>query len=423
MTKRKKLMLRIGLAPAVLLAGGVMVVGFLQPHRAKAWLGMDSPQNRPVAVQVEPCVRRDLAEFVTAGGKIQPLVLVKISPEVSGEIVVLPFSEGQHVKKGDLIIRIKPDYYAAARNSAQAAFKAAVANQNLAKAQLQRAVFELDRIKELFSAKLVSESQFQEVKTAHDVAVAQYEGAGHQTEMARSTVLRADEDVAKTSVFSPISGVVTKLSSQLGERVVGTATMAGTEIMQIADLSEMEARVEVGEGDIILIQPGQPATLDVDAVRAKKFQGVVTYIANMPNNAGTALAVKSQEATKFEVRIRITEAFPFRPGMSASATIQTRSRTQVLAVPIQCVTTRIPPAAGTDGKAGAAALTAGKPIEVVFVVEGERARLRPIQRGISDESYVEIVSGLTEGQMVVTGSYKAINRELQDGASITTLTP
>jgi HlyD family secretion protein len=245
--------------------------------------------------------------------------------------------------------------------------------------------------------------------------------------MAMSAVARADEDVAKTSVFSPISGVVTKLGSQLGERVVGTATMAGTEVMQIADLNEMEARVDVGEVDVVLIQAGQPVTLDIDAVRAKKFSGVVTHIANIPNNAATAAGVRSQEATKFEVRIRVNEKYPFRPGMSASAVIQTRSKTNVLSVPIQCVTTRVPKSSSVPGDKSkqlpAATSKLGKPAEVVFVAEGERVRMVPIVRGISDESHVEITSGLTESQSVVIGSYKAINRELQDGSSIKVVNP
>jgi len=369
---------------------------------------------------------------------------VVIAPEVSGEIVDLPVKEGQQVKKGDVLVRIKPDNYLAQRRSAEATYQSALANSNLARANLDKAQFEFKRIQQLFESKLVSESQFEEAKTALAVAQASFETSTHQVEQARAALARAEDDLAKTTIVAPMDGTVTRLRCQKGERVVGTALMAGTEIMTLANLDDMEARVEVGEVDIVLIALGQHARLEVDAFRDRQFHGTVTEIANAAKGLGSgsaaaAAASAQQEATKFEVKIRIQEKEAFRPGMSVTAEIETRFRTNVLTVPIQSVTTRPPkkpetqpgspnhasansPRASSGNPAGAEGsrkpAEAAKPIEVVFVVEGDRVKMVPVKRGISDDRWVEIVEGLQEGQEVVSGGYKAINRDLQDGSKI-----
>jgi HlyD family secretion protein len=244
--------------------------------------------------------------------------------------------------------------------------------------------------------------------------------------------------LSKTKIFSPLAGRVTKLGSQIGERVVGTAMMAGTEILTVSDLNEMEARVDIGEDDVVLIAVGQKARLEVDAFKDRKFEGVVTDIANSAKNNDTSTAAAasttSQEATKFQVKIRVKAKEVFLPGMSVTAEIETRSRTNVLTVPIQCVTTRVPKAGDTNAIAMANTNEVKGPdkkkfdepvkaVEVVFVVDGERAKMVPVKRGISDENYVEIVQGPAEGQEVVTGSYKAINRELEDGKKVMVAPP
>ncbi len=397
-------------------------------------------REKPVVVQTEKAQRRDLTEVVLASGRIQPVVQVKISPEVSGEITELPVKEGQFVKKGDLLVRIKPDYYLANQRSAEAAFKSAEAGKALAEANLRKAESEFVRHKELLASQLISESVYTDVKTSLDVAKASHRTAGHQIEVARAALDRATEDLSKTTIVSPIDGTVSRLNSQAGERVVGTAMMTGTEIMTIADLNEMEARVDIGEIDVVLIAVGQKARLEVDAFRDRKFAGTVTEIANSSRGAdrtgsGSGGGGQSQEATRFEVRVRVAERAAFRPGMSVSAEIETRSRTNVLSVPIQSVTTRMPKsAAGTNAPAasrapnpptpphpGATAKTKdeNKPIEVVFVREGDTVHARPVKRGISDENYTEILDGLTEGQEIVSGGYKAISRDLDDGKKVT----
>lgn len=404
-------------------------------------------------------MRRNLIETVTANGKIQPVVFVKISPEVSGEIIDLPVKEGQQIHKGDLLMKIKPDFYEANRNSMEANLKSSLAHNNVAAANLEKAEAEFKRFRDLFANNLVSESQFLDAKTGYDAAKASSQQSEHQTSMARASLARAEEELRKTTIYSPLSGTISKLNSQLGERVVGTATYQGTEVMTIADLNDMEARVDIGEIDVVLISVGQKANLEVDAFRDRKFSGIVSEIANTAKTQGMG---SQQEATKFEVRIRIQEKEAFRPGMSVTAEVETRMRTNVLTVPIQSVTTRMPKDTNAIQQVAKASATANrpakgnpstnltaasnsstnstestnsvhsahatapskkpnepsKPIEVVFLVDGQKAKMVPVKRGISDDTYVEITEGLQENQEIVSGGYKAINRELEDGKKI-----
>ncbi|MCL5099140.1 MAG: efflux RND transporter periplasmic adaptor subunit [Candidatus Omnitrophica bacterium] len=397
-----------------------------------------------ITVQTEKVTRRNLTEMVVANGKIQPVDQVKISPEVSGEIIELAVKEGQKVRKGDLLMKIKPDTYVASSNIASASYKASLAQNSLARANLDRAEAELKRHEELYRDKLDSESQYLDVKTSYEVAKATYESSMHQADNARAALARAEEDLVKTTIRSPLNGTISQLNSQLGERVVGTGIYQGTEVMTIADLTDMEARVDIGEIDIVLIKIGEKAHLEVDAFRDKKFTGVVSEIAN---TAKTTAAGSQQEATKFEVRIRINEKEAFRPGMSVTAEVETRSRTNVLAVPIQSVTTRMPKEpdskkGGTNRTSNAVAKASKanpgqtnkasdtnppaakkpneppKPVEVVFLVEDGKAKMTNVKRGISDDSYTEILEGITDGREVVSGGYKAINRELNDGIKV-----
>jgi HlyD family secretion protein len=392
-----------------------------------------------IMVQTEKVARRDITELVVANGKIQPVVQVVINPEVSGEIIELPVKEGQLVRKGDLLVKIKPENYLASRNSAQASYKSAMAGKTLAQANLRRAELDYKRAKDLAEAKLISDTQFLEAETTHEVMRASAETSIHQGEQAAAALAKAEEDLAKTTIYAPMSGSVTKLRSQRGERVVGTAMMAGTEIMTIADLNEMEARVDIGEVDVVLITLGQTARLEVDAFRDRKFTGRVTEIANSSKTAGSGTgssssSSQSQEATKFEVKIRVQEKEVFRPGMSVTAEIETRYRTNVLAVPIQSVTTRVPKKPGdkTDGHASVkkAKMASSepsankepekkeKPVEVVFTLDGDHVTMMPVKRGVSDDGHVEITEGLAEGVEVISGGYKAINRELEDAKKV-----
>jgi HlyD family secretion protein len=400
---------------------------------AAALFGAGCNRQKPMTVTTEKAQRRNLTEVMTGSGKLQPVMQVKISSEVAGEIIDLPVKEGQQVHKGDLLVRVRPDLYAAALRSQEASLKSSQADLLTAEANARKAEAELKRNEDLFSRQLISGSLFDEIRTGAEVARANAIASTQRIEMARASLKRSQEDLAKTIIFSPIDGTVSKLNSELGERVSGTGMMAGTDIMTVADLTKMEARVEVGEMDVVLIQPGFKARLDVDSFKDRKFDGQVTQVAR---SAKTTAGGSQQESTKFEVRIRMADTGLFLPGMSVTADIETRYRTNVITVPIQAVTTRMPGSTSTEPDpkktgstseedkgqieflAGKKTRNVIKPIEVVFVQETGKAKMFPVKRGISDDSHYEILEGLTEGQEIITGNFKAISKELNDGSLI-----
>ena len=384
-------------------------------------------RNKPVTVTTEKVLRRNLIETITGSGKLQPVVQVKISSEVAGEIIELPVKEGQRVKKGDLLVKVRPDVYVATLRSQKASLGSSQADLLTAEANARKAEAELKRSYELFSKKLVSDSLFEDVRTSSEISKANVIAAGQRVEMGRAGLKRAEDDLLKTTIYSPIDGTISKLNSELGERVSGTGMMAGTEIMTVADLAEMEARIEVGEMDVILIQPSFKTLLDVDSFKDRKFEGLVTQVAK---SAKTSAAGSQQESTKFEVRIRMMDKGLFLPGMSVTAEVETRYRTNVVTVPIQSVTTRFPkgseqPMEKTKGDAakdkdqveflaGKKVRDGSKPVEVVFLKTRDTAKMVVVKRGISDDAFYEIIEGLTEGEEVITGSFKAISKELED---------
>jgi len=405
-------------------------------------------QTPPVIVQTAKVARHNITETVVANGKIYPVVQVHISPEVSGEIIDLPVKEGQQVKKGDLLLKINPDVYVAALSQATASYESSVAAVAQAAANLEKADADYKRNQELFSNKLLDESDFIGFKVARDVAIAQLDSATNQADMAKAGVDSAQDSLDKTTIASPIDGTITILNSQLGERVLGTVQNEGTEIMTISDLTHMEARVDIGEMDVVLIKPGQKAELDVDSFSDKKFSGIVTDVGSSSEGLDSSSALTSvsssdsssgQSATQFQVRIRVTEKEEFRPGMSVTAQIETRSRTNVIGAPIASVTTRVvkskslpDPAkansiptntiASADGKTNGAdgkkSDVSMKPVDVVFIVEGNHVKAVPVKIGISDDDYWEITDGLKEGDEIVTGGYHAISHDLDDGKKI-----
>ena len=405
-----------------------------------------------ISVQTEKIARHTITETVTASGKIYPVLQVHISAEVSGEIIDLPVKEGQFVHKGDLLLKINPKTPRAMLNQAQASYESSRASITTSTANLEKAEADFKRNRELFDSKLISDADYIGFKVALDIARAQLENAGHAVELAKATVDSAQDSMDKTAITAPLDGTITKLNSQLGERVLGTVQNAGTEIMTISDLSAMEARVDIGEMDIVLLQPGQKAKLEVDSFKDNKFAGVVTDVANSSEglnarvtaggSGGGSSSATGQSATLFEVRIRLTEEGQFRPGMSVSAVIETRTRTNVLAAPIASVTTRIVKekskteagAMKTNALASGAIASSGnemnlakadkkadeknKPVEVVFVVDGDHVKTVPVKIGISDDNFWEITEGLKEGDEIITGGFKAIGRDLDDGKKI-----
>lgn len=385
-----------------------------------------------VVVQTEEVGRRTITQVVEATGKIQPQTQVKINAEVSGEIIELPVEEGDSVSKGRLLVRIKPDTYEAQRDQS-------IANLNRAKAMLvqrqadfRKVESEYKRQQELYAKGLISESDLEAIRSTYEVAKANVDAARFDVQNAEANLSRASEDLNKTAIYSPIDGVVTQRIIKVGERVSGSSFTQGTEIMTISDLSIMEARVEVNENDVVLISIGDTARIDVDAYPDRVFNATVYQIANTATTTGLGT---QEEVTNFEVRLVMsTEGELFRPGMSCSAKIETETRQDVIAVPLQCVTTREKKGKGKefdggdgeeeysdveiDGVTDRVGMEKDKPQEVVFVVRDGRARQLPVEVGISSDTYIEIIEGLDEGMDVVTGSYRAISRELNDSSQV-----
>ncbi len=438
---RKKLFIVIG---CVVLALGVATFFALRK------------KDTAISVTTEKISRHSITETVVANGRIYPVLQIHISAEVSGEVTEMRVKEGQFVHKGDLLLKIKPDFYEASLNQAKANFQSSLASRTTSAANLERADAEFKRNKELFENKLISESDYIAFKVARDIAVASSQSSSNQIDVARANVASAEESLRKTTVFAPIDGTVSKLNSQAGERVLGTVQNAGTDIMVISDLSRMEARVDIGEMDIVLLQPGENAKLEVDSFKDKKFVGTVTDVANSSKdmNASSSFggggggggSSSGQSATQFQVRIRFAEPEGFRPGMSVSATIETRTRTNIIAAPIGAITTRIVKpkgktdmaktnsvatnsvatntiAASSEGetnsvKADKKSDGGNKPVEVVFVMDGDKVKTVPVKIGISDDSFWEITDGLKEGDEIVTGGFKAISHDLEDGKQV-----
>lgn len=374
---------------------------------------LGSNREKVHTIQTEKVEYRTITQIVTASGKIQPVIQVKINAEVSGEIIDLPVREGQRVKRGDLLVRIKPDAYQAQMERSEAALAVAQAN-------LQKAEADYKRVSDLYEKQLVSTADM-------DLAKASYLSSKASFAQQQASVKESSETLAKTTIRSPMDGVVSQLKSELGERVSGSQFMQGTEIMTIADLSRMEARVDVGENDVVLVSVIDTARIEVDAYPERKFVGLVTQIANTAKTRGLGT---QDEVTNFEVRILIEtpEEIRFRPGMSMTADIETETKSSVLAVPIQSVTTRVPkedkkeeeaPAQGeAQHEKAKKAKDETKVDEVVFLISNGKVKTAVVKRGISDDSYVEITQGISEGGEVVSGPYKAINRDLEDGSKV-----
>ncbi|MDD2764568.1 MAG: efflux RND transporter periplasmic adaptor subunit [Opitutaceae bacterium] len=404
---------------------------------------------KPVAVTVEKAAIRDITHLVTATGKVQPEVEVAISPEVAGELIALPFKEGQIVKKGDVIVRIKPDFYVALVDQQEAALASAKAASLLNKANLEKAGEDFRRADDLYRKKLISDADYTVAKTGLEVARANYESSLALIRQTEGALSQYRDQLGKTTIYAPMDGTISVLNNEVGERVVGTGQFAGTEVMRIADLNSMEVRVKVNENDIINVKAGDHAAVTIDAFPGRKFSGRVSEISSSALTTGAAgagtnqaalAASASDEVTNFLVRIRIDDReSQLRPGMSATVDIATETVSHVVSVPIQSVTVR---AAGgktaeelQQQRAREARERTGNDLElvqereearrsretlqrVVFIRQGDGVKLRPVETGIADNTYIEIKSGVKDGEEVVSGSYAAISRNLKDGAKI-----
>ena len=398
-------------------------------------------REKPIPVVTEKAVRKTIVQTVSATGKIQPEVEVKISPEVAGEITELPVVDGMPVKKDDLLMKIKPDSYKALLEGQVASISMARATNLQMKAAAAKAEQDLKRSQDLFNKRMISESEFVAAQTAHDMAKSTYENSLHEIERAEAGSSQARDQLAKTTIYSPIDGTVTVLNSKLGERVVATNQFAGTEVMRVADLTHMEARVDVNENDVVTVKIGDKAIISIDAYGERKFNGTVAQIANTGKTTGTGT---QEEVTNFEVKIRISDNdVQLRPGLSCTADIQTNMVKDAVAVPMQSVTIRtgdkLSPEeiekqklkqTASDKGDNAAEFTneraekraekeeREKIAKVVFLKKGGKAFMVKVTTGIADDTFMEIKSGIQEGDEVISGSYSAISRKLKDGAKV-----
>lgn len=416
-------------------------------------------KDEALKVSTEKVSRRTITETVNASGKVYPEIEVKVSPDISGEIVELKVVEGDSVRKGSVLARIYADIYTTQRDQASAIVTQEQARVENAKAQLpglkaakEFAQRTFDRQKQLLDEKVISRAEFEQAQNTLQTADANYNAAletirGGQAgvESARASLQRANKDLSRTSVLAPMDGVVSLLNVKKGERVVGNTMMAGTEMMRIADMSKIEVRVDVGENDIPKVSLGDSALVEVDAYNNRKFKGVVTQIASSSVLAGQqSLASSTTDVTNYKVYIRLLpssysdlmdpsrpKSFPFRPGMSASADIQTKTKSNVVAVPINAVTTR---EKGTDnvvadkkednkeeaGMQQEEKSTLSSDLdEVVFVIQKDgNVKKIKVKTDIQDINYIEVTNGLNEGVEVVSAPYNVISKTLKDGMKV-----
>lgn len=397
-------------------------------------------------ITVEKAIIKTITHTVTATGKVQPEVEVKISPEVAGELVEIPVVEGQTVKRGDLLVRIKQDFYLAQVEQQEAALASAKATSVLSAARLAKAEQDYKQAAELYAKKLISDTEHLASQTNLNVAKADYESSLAQIRRTEGSLNQFRDQLAKTTIYAPMDGSISSLSSEVGERVVGTNQFAGTEIMRIANLGQMEVRVRVNENDIVNVKVGDRTIVTVDAFPGRRFEGEVHEISSSALTAGgqsqaaQLIASASDEVTNFLVKIRIKEGdAKLRPGMSATVDIETQTVPNVIAVPIQSVTVRAEGGKTSEEIAEARAKEAkersGNDLDVasereearrnreklkrvVFVKNGDKVALREVETGIADNAHIEIKSGVKAGEEIVAGSYAAISRKLKDGSRV-----
>jgi HlyD family secretion protein len=399
----------------ILLPIVIVLILFAVVGKKAGWFG----KAMTIKVAVENAEKRTIVETITANGKIQPEKEVKISPDVSGEIVELTIKEGDNVEKGQLLLRIKPDNYISQRDRSLAEISSAQARRAQADAQFTQTELAYKRSKQLYEQQTISKSDFEQAEATYTVAKSTVDAAKFAITSAEASLKDANENLTKTSLYAPMTGTVSMLLVELGERVAGTNLMAGTELMRVADLSRMEAQVQVNENDIPRVKLGDTALIEVDAYLDQKFKGIVTEIANSAKTTG----VSADQVTNFDVKILVLpgsykklvdagDKNPFRPGMSATVDIRTQSKPDVLTVPIQSVTTR------TD-----TLKTSGKQVTkdlrtLVFVSDGKYAIAKDVKTGIQDNSYIEILSGIAAGEKVVSSPFSAISKKLSDSTLI-----
>ncbi|MEI8133959.1 MAG: efflux RND transporter periplasmic adaptor subunit [bacterium] len=383
---------------------------------------MNGGKEKAITVQTEKVSNRTITEVVQATGKVQPETSVKISPEVSGEIIQLPYKEGAPIKKGDLLAEIKPTAIKAQYEAGVAQLESSKAQVEQAKAQKITAELALKRTKQLREKDLTSQADLEVAQQQFDVAAANYNAAQHNVNYYQNNLTLFSESLRKTSVLAPMDGFITKLVSQLGEKVVGTSQFAGTEMMTLSDLSLMNAMVDVDENDVINVKLGDTARITIDAFPDRTFIGTVIEVANSAELKG---AGTQDQSTNFQVKIRV-EGFKtgeLRPGMSCTAKIETITKRDIPSIPIMAVTRRTmdykpnttsDQASEIGKKPSAEVKEEDHSPTIVFVINGNRVKIVPVKTGISNNSYVEVTEGLKVGDEIVKGNYSAVSKDLDD---------
>ncbi len=412
-----------------MLGGAILLIIVLLMLSKAGILGNKEKGKEIEVAQVDAMT---IIETVSATGKIQPEIEVKISSEVSGEIIDLPVKEGQVVKKGDLLVRINPDLYTSGLNRSVASLSGTKAGLSQADAQFKEAKANYERNKTLFEKGIISKSDWDKAVSSYEVAQATKQSAYYNVQSASATVNEARDNLGRTTIYSPADGTISSLGVELGERVLGTQQMTGTELLRVANLNNMEVEVDVNENDIVKINVGDSAKVEVDAYLKKEFRGIVTSISNSASTALTA-----DQVTNFKVKVRILkESYadllegkpanfsPFRPGMTATVDIITKRKENVLSVPISSVVVKSDTSATAkpivvkskdDQNNNQKAPKSDKKFECVFVKEGDKAKLRVIKTGIQDDTNIEVSSGLKKGDIVIVGPYATVTKDLNSG--------
>ena len=412
----------------ILLAVSVVLIGTLIGLSKSGVIGS---KDKGTEIEIANVAASTIVETVSATGKIQPEIEVKISSEVSGEIIALNVKEGQVVKKGDLLVKINPDLYTSSYNRTISNLSGTKAGLNQSEASYKEAKANYDRNKSLYDKGIISRADWDKAVASFEVAKANKQNAYYNVQSASATVLEAKDNLGRTTIYAPADGTISVLNVELGERVLGTQQMAGTEILRVANLNNMEVEVDVNENDIVKIKVGDKANVEVDAYLKKQFKGVVTSISNSASSTLTA-----DQVTNFKVKVRILkESYqdllegkpstysPFRPGMTATVDIITNTKSNILTVPISSVVVKSDTAAVKEIKVEDPNDEKSKPksdkkFECVFVKVGNKAKIRIIKTGIQDDTNIEVLSGLKKGDVVITGPYTTVSKELNSGDKV-----
>lgn len=413
----------------ILIGSAVVIIAGLVILSKTGVIGNKDNGTEIEIAQVNPIT---IVETVSATGKIQPEIEVKISSEVSGEIISLNVKEGQVVKKGDLLVKINPDLYTSGYNRSLSNLSGTKANLSQADASFKESKLNYDRSKTLFDKGIISKADWDKSVGSYEVAKAAKQNAYFNVESASATVNEAKDNLGRTTIYAPADGTISMLNVELGERVLGTQQMTGTEILRVANLNNMEVEVDVNENDIVKIKVGDEANVEVDAYLKKQFKGTVTSISNSASSALTA-----DQVTNFKVKVRILkESYqdllegkadtysPFRPGMTATVDIITKTKSDVLSVPISSVviksdTSAVKGIVVEDTNAEQKDMPkSDKKFECVFVKVGDKAKIRVIKTGIQDDTNIEVLSGLKKGDVVITGPYSTVTKDLNSGDKV-----